>query len=127
MGVLDTIKNFFQSGSSNASRRYLTVYLLNFRCNEPISAQIDLYNDLSPDETGRQNVAFYVRKILSTSGTRRCYDTNEVQIWLDSRRRVVEYEVAGGKWLDAEAFAEETAKFRARTAESTVQSSTGAN
>ncbi len=126
MGLLDTIKSLFQPGS-RASQRYLTVYLLNFRCNEPISAQIDLYNDLSPDETGRQGASFYVRKILSTSGTQRCYDTNEVQIWLDSRRRVVEYEVTGGKWLDAEAFQEETARFRERTTGSTVSSSTGAD
>ena len=124
MGILDTIKSLFQP-DSRSSQRYLTVYLLNFRCNEPISAQIDLYNDLSPDETERKDVSFYVRKILSTSGTQRCYDTNEVQIWLDSRRRVVEYEVTGGKWLDAETFQEETARFRERTAGSTVSSSTG--
>ncbi len=126
MGIWDTIKNFLQPGSG-ANQRYLTVYLLNFRCNEPISAQIDLYNDLSPDETDRKNAAFYVRKILSTSGTQRCYDTNEVQIWLDSRRRVIEYEVTGGKWLDAEAFTEETARFQARMAQADVESAPGAD
>ncbi len=118
MNLLDTIKSLFQP-RARADRRYLTVYLLNFRCTEPISAQIDLYNDLSPDETGRKGASFYVRKILSTSGVQRCYDTNEVQIWLDSRRRVVEHEVTGGKWLDAAAFEEEMVRFQKRVADST--------
>ena len=106
MSLLKSIKEFFQSGSGT-NRRHLTVYVLNFRCNEPISTQIDLFNDLSPAEEGRKDVTFYVRKILSTSGSQRCYDTNEVQVWLDGRRRVVEYEVTGGKWLEAEAYEEE--------------------
>ncbi len=120
MSILDTIKSFFQPGSS-ANQRFLTVYILNFRCNEPISAQIDLYNDLSPAEEGRKDVTFFVRKVLSTSGTLRCYDSSEVQVWLDGRRRVVEYEVTGGKWLEAEAFEEEMAKFQQRTAKTATE------
>ena len=121
MSILDTLKSFFQP-SSSASQRFLSVYILNFRCNEPISAQIDLYNDLSPAEEGRKDVTFFVRKVLSTSGTQRCYDSSEVQIWLDGRRRVVEYEVTGGKWLEAEAFDVESAKFQQRTTETATES-----
>lgn len=116
MGILKGIRNFFQAGTGS-SRRHLIIYVLNFRCNEPISAQIDLYNDLSPAEEERKDVSFYVRKILSTSGSQRCYDTNEVQVWLDGRRRVVDYEVAGGKWLEAEDYQVEMARFKERNAE----------
>lgn len=99
MSILETIKNLFQASPASGNR-FLDIHVLNFRCNEPISAQVDLYNDLSPDEEGRDKAQFYVRKVLSTSGRQRCYDSCEVQVWLDGRRRVVEYEVTGGKWLE---------------------------
>ena len=110
MSLLDSLKRLFQGGPPSGSR-FLDIHILSFRCNEPISAQIDLYNDLSSDEEGRDKAQYYVRKVLSTSGRQRCYDSCEVQVWLDGRRRVVEYEVTGGKWLEPLDYEAELARF----------------
>lgn len=114
MGFWNRLRRLFAPGRA-ATNRYLDVYILNFRCNEPLATQIDLYNDPSPAEG--TEAAFFVRKLLSTSGLRRCFATNEIQIWLDRNRRVVNYEVEGGRWLDPEEYAKEIGLFRARMAE----------
>lgn len=113
MGLWKRLAGLFAPGRGT-SRRYLNVYILNFRCNEPLATQIDLYNDPSPTEDGG-NAAFYIRKLLSTSGHQRCFATNEIQIWLDRRRQIVNYEVEGGKWLTAEEYEQEMIQFQART------------
>lgn len=115
MDFWNRLRRLFAPGRA-ATNRYLDVYILNFRCNEPLATQIDLYNDPSPADEGAE-AAFFVRKLLSTSGLQRCFATNEIQIWLDRNRRVVNYEVEGGRWLDPEEYAKEIGLFRARMAE----------
>lgn len=115
MGFWNRLRRLFAPGRA-ATNRYLDVYILNFRCNEPLATQIDLYNDPSPADEGAE-AAFFVRKLLSTSGLQRCFATNEIQIWLDRNRRVVNYEVEGGRWLAPEEYAKEIGLFRARMAE----------
>ena len=115
MGFWNRLRRLFAPGRA-AANRYLDVYILNFRCNEPLATQIDLYNDPSPADEGAE-AAFFVRKLLSTSGLQRCFATNEIQIWLDRNRRVVNYEVEGGRWLDPEEYEKAIGLFRARMAE----------
>ena len=115
MGFWNRLRRLFAPGRA-AANRYLDVYILNFRCNEPLATQIDLYNDPSPADEDAE-AAFFVRKLLSTSGLQRCFATNEIQIWLDRNRRVVNYEVEGGRWLDPEEYEKEIGLFRARMAE----------
>ena len=118
MGFWPRLRRLFAPGGASPPR-YLDVYILNFRCNEPLATQIDLYNDPSPADEGAE-AAFFVRKLLSTSGLQRCFATNEIQIWLDRNRRVVNYEVEGGRWLDQEEYEKEMGRFRARMAEPAV-------
>lgn len=100
----------FQGGGS--TNRFLDIYILNFRCNEPLASRIDLFNDLSPAEDGE--AAFFVRKVLTTSGAERCFSANEIQLWLDRNRKVVNLEVEGGKWLTREEYEAELEAFQKR-------------
>lgn len=102
------------------AKRFLSVYILNFRCNEPLSARIDLHNDLSSADDN-PDATFFVRKVLSTSGVQRCFDSNEVQIWLDQRREIVNIEVSGGKWLSEEEYESALADFQRRIGQDAAQ------
>ncbi len=112
MGFWQRMRALFQVRGGSTTRRYLDIYILNYRCNEPLASRIDLYNDLSPAEEG--NAAFFVRKVLTTSGAGRCFSANEIQLWLDRNRKVVNMEVEGGKWLTYEEYQEELEAFQQR-------------
>lgn len=107
MGLWNRIASLF-GGRSTTGSRYRMVYALNYRCKEPVSGQVDLFNELSRAEEGS---GFQVRKVLHTSGAQRCF--SEVEIWLhfDKNKNVIEHEVTGGKWLDADEFEAEQARF----------------
>jgi hypothetical protein len=106
-----------------ASDRTLPIYVLNFRCNEPLEGTVDLFNELSMIEDGEY--AYYVRKVLHTSGQNRCFGEVEVQLWFNNNKELQHYEVQGGRWLDADEYAEELARFNAPPAEETVENQTG--
>lgn len=103
-------------GGGGGSGRFLEIYALNFRCQEPLSTRIDMYNDLSPvDEgSGVKGAEYYVRKVVSTSGDQRCFDSCEIQVWLNGRRQEINREIAGGQFLSAEEYAEAQADFQRR-------------
>ena len=115
MGFLAKLRSWL--GGGGGSGRFLEIYALNFRCQEPLATRIDMYNDLSPVEEGSEvkGAAYYVRKVVSTSGDQRCFDSCEIQIWLNSRRQEVNREIAGGQFLSAEEYAAAQADFRQRT------------
>lgn len=125
--LLPTLKsnpmNFFKSltslfsGKRTSSSRYLTIYVLSRRCNEPIAGQIDLLNELSQPDEG--DSAYYVRKVFRTSGQKRCFDQVEIELWLNKDKQVVEHEVQGGRWLEAEEYETELARFNAPPEEET--------
>lgn len=104
MGFFSRILAAFTSKAPTGSDRYLTIYVLDHRCREAISGQIDLLNELSLAE---EEGGYYVRKVLHTSGQRRCFAQVEVQVWLDNKKNVTRYEVQGGRWLTAEEHAAE--------------------
>ena len=115
MGFLAKLRSWL--GGGGGSGRFLELYALNFRCREPLATRIDMYNDLSPVEEGSgvKGAAYYVRKVVSTSGDQRCFDSCEIQVWLNHRRQEVNREIAGGKFLSAEEYAAAHADFRQRT------------
>jgi hypothetical protein len=117
--------NFFKrltslfSGGSAPTNRHLTIYVLSRRCNEPIAGQIDLLNELSQPDEG--DSAYYVRKVFSTSGQKRCFGQVEVELWLNSNKQVTEHTVQGGRWLEAEEYERELARFNAPPPEESEQ------
>ena len=112
MNLLKRLASLFSGGGGNAAdKRYLTIYALSRRCNEPVSGQVDLLNELSKPDEG--DYAFYTRKVLHTTGERRCFSQVEIQIYFDQNKQVVHHEVEGGRWLSSEEYAAELARFNA--------------
>jgi hypothetical protein len=112
MNLLKRLATFFGGGGGpRADKRYLTVYVLSRRCNEPISGQVDLLNELSRPDEG--DYAYYTRKVLHTSGEKRCFAQVEVNLYFNQDKQVVHHEVEGGRWLTSEEYSAELARFNA--------------
>ena len=120
MGIFSRLVALFSGKAPGGSDRYLPIYVIDHRCREPIAGQIDLLNELSvvEEETGG---GYFVRKVLHTSGEARCFSQVEVQLWLDSKKRIVEQEVQGGRWLTVEEYAAEMGRRAAEAEEAARQ------
>jgi len=115
MGLFSRIAALFTGKAPGGNNRYLPVYVIDHRFREPIAGQVDLLNELSlADEAGG---GYYVRKVLYTSGERRCFGQVEVQLWLDSKKQITNHEVQGGRWLTADEYDAEVARQEAEAAE----------
>ncbi len=105
MGFFSRLVALFTGKAASGRERYLPIYVLAHRCREPIASQVDLHNELSLADA--ENAGYYVRKVLHTSGERRCFGQVEVQLWLDSQKQITTHEVQGGRWLSADEYAAE--------------------
>ena len=110
MNIFQKLVNLFTPGQRPQSR-HLSIYLLSRRCNEPLMGQVDMMNELSQTEDGEYS--YFVRKVLHTSGRNRCFDQVEVQLWFDGNRNLASHEEFGGRWLTAEEYEQELARFNA--------------
>jgi len=115
MGFFSKIMAAFTGKAPSGSERYLPIYVLDHRCREPITGQIDLLNELSLSE--EEGAGYYVRKVLHTSGASRCFGQVEVQVWLDGKKRIKQHEVQGGRWLTAEEYTAEVERLAQEAAE----------
>ena len=104
MGFFSKLMAAFTGKAPRGSDRYLPIYVLDHRCREPITGQVDLLNELSLAE---EEGGYYVRKVLHTAGKSRCFGQVEVELWLDAKKQVTRHEVQGGRWLTAEEYADE--------------------
>ncbi len=117
MNFLKRLASLFTGGGGGGTNsRFYPIYVLSRRCNEPITGQIDLLNELSLTE--EDDSAYYGRKVLHTSGERRCFDQVEVLLWFDRNKRLLRQEVWGGTWLEADAYERELTRFNAPPEES---------
>jgi len=117
MSFFKRLANLFggRSGGRPGGGRLLTLYVLSRRCNEPIMGTVDLFNEVSQSEDSAYS--YYTRKVLHTSGERRCFDQVEVELWFNQNKEVAHHDVTGGRWLDADEYAVELARFHAPPAE----------
>ena len=106
---MNFLKKLF-GGSGKNDDRMLPIYVMSHRCREPIEGKVDLSNELSNADEGS---GYYVRKVLHTSGEKRCFDQVEVEIWFNGQKAVADHRVSGGRWLTAEEYAQELAIFNA--------------
>jgi hypothetical protein len=104
------LSNLFSGGGQRSDDRFLTVYVLSHRCREPIAVRVDMHNELSRTD-GDQG--YYVRKVIHTSGAKRCFDQVELELWLDGKGNVANHDVQGGRWLEEADYAAELARFNA--------------
>ena len=111
MSFLDSLKKLFFGGSGKArsNRQAFTLYVMDHRCREPMRGEVNLLSELSIGESGE----FFCRKVLHTSGQKRCFGQVEVQIWFDSKKSFLRQEVSGGTWLSTEEYAVELERFNA--------------
>jgi hypothetical protein len=110
MSFFKRITDLF-AGRPSSDSRMLDIYVLSRRCNEPIAGQIDLFNELS--QTDDEEHDYFTRKVLHTSGERRCFDQVEVHLWFDKNKQLARHEVQGGRWLDDVEYQAELARFNA--------------
>lgn len=111
MRFLKKLASIFTGGSGGSNGRALSLYVLCNRCHEPISAEVDLMNSLSREEDS--DAQFYTRKVLQGSGQNRCFTQVEVELWFDRNKKVIRHEVSGGRWLTADEYETELARFNA--------------
>ena len=112
MNLLKKFANLLMGGGApNADKRYLTVYVLSRRCNEPVSGQVDLLNELSKTDEGDH--AYYTRKVLHTTGESRCFAQVEIELYFNQDKKVINHEVTGGRWLTSDEYEAELARFNA--------------
>jgi hypothetical protein len=68
------------------------------RCGEVLDVRLNIYNDLSVEFDDYGNPTGYTcRKVLQGSG--RCFQQMEVRLSFDSRRRLRDTEIRGGRIL----------------------------
>ncbi len=159
MGIFSRVREFF-SGRPVSNERYLAFYVTSNRCRDLLAGRIDTLNELSgvdadnaraaeraaeraagragdgeTDEAGAPGDAvWFVRKALTTAGRNRCFDTVEVRVWLDAKRKILAHEVDGGRWLEADEYlsllqerdAREAAAAEAAAAESAAREAAAA-
>jgi hypothetical protein len=106
---MNFLKKLF-GGPARGDDRLTSIYVMSYRCKEPLEGKVDLFNELSKDDDGK---GYYVRKVLHTSGRDRCFSEVEVQLWFDSKKQVSDHDVSGGRWLTADEYDEELAIFNA--------------
>ena len=111
MGFLSRLFGPLFGKAPGGNDRYLQIYALSHRCREAVTGQVDLMNEVSLDDESKGG--YYVRKVLHTSGRSRCFAEVEVELWLDSGKKVVRQEVHGGRWLTADEYAAELERERA--------------
>jgi hypothetical protein len=119
---MNFFRRLFGGKPTSSAGRMLPIYVLDRRCNEPIAGQVDLFNELSQAEEGEY--VYHTRKVLHTSGERRCFSQVEVNLYFDRDKQLVHHEVAGGRWLDATEYQAELARFNAPPEEPAAPSAT---
>ena len=100
MGFFKRWMNALSGTAPTGNDRYLPIYVYSNRCREVVVGQVDFLNELSLADEG----GYYVRKVLHTSGKSRCFGQVEVELWLDSKKKLQRTEVQGGRWLTADEY-----------------------
>ena len=109
MSFFKRLAQLFTGGGSGGNRRTLTIYVLSRRCNEPLSADVDLLSSLSQAEEA--DATYYTRKVIQSSGANRCFSQVEVELWFDETRNLRRHAVQGGKWLTEAEYDAEVERF----------------
>jgi hypothetical protein len=93
---------------TSSSIRPSDAYWLHVRCDqcgEALRSRVDLQHDLSArfDQEGGPTTYFCRKTLIGGSG---CYRRIEVELNFDSRRKLIDREVTGGKFITAEEWEE---------------------
>ncbi len=81
------------------------LYVQCNKCGEKLRARVDIWNELTPDYDGKGEDAasYHCRKVLV--GENKCYQPIELRLKFDKSHRLVEKEISGGKFIEADDYA----------------------
>jgi hypothetical protein len=96
--MLKRFFSFFAAPAQQDTSAYWVSVCCN-RCGEVIRSRIDLRNDLSVEYQDGATT-YFCRKILMGEG--RCFQRIEVELTFDANHRLVNREISGGRYVDAE-------------------------
>lgn len=102
MSLLDKVRSALGSQPASRGLRPSDLYPIKVRCRrcqEILTTQINLANDLSLDY---ERDVYTVRKVLMGAGQNRCFERIEVQLTFDRNRRLLEQEIVGGVFVEDE-------------------------
>ena len=98
MGLLKKISDLFTTEKGSTVTGYWIAARCN-RCGETIRTRLNLGNDLSLnyDEDGG-DAKYLCRKTLM--GDQGCFQRNEVELFFDAQRRLIDRRITGGEFVD---------------------------
>jgi hypothetical protein len=102
VSIFKRLASLFNPKTSYDERNYW-IYVVCDRCGEKIRARLDLLNDLSVEYgTSEADNRYHCRKVLI--GEQRCYQPIEVELNFDHRRKLLDQNIKGGKFITADEF-----------------------
>lgn len=105
MGFFKKVASFLSA--TPVDRETLELYVRCDKCGETLRTRIHLGNDPSPlYGEGGEGVAYFVRKTLV--GSKRCFQSIEVELTFDTNRKVIAREITGGQFITEEEYEAET-------------------
>lgn len=98
---MNFLKNLFGGSNHRGSGdgRTFYVYVRPKRCDQLVEVRIDLFNDLSMDDTGNQ---FFIRK---TAQAIRCPFAAEMTLYFDKNRKFINGEIENGDFVTSDDYA----------------------
>jgi hypothetical protein len=106
MSFLRKLASLLGSGRpQDADENTYWIYVRCNRCAEVMATRINLANDLSVeyDEHDRPS-GYHIRKVLTGTGARRCYQQVEVEIEFDAYKHPISQSARGGTIITREEY-----------------------
>jgi hypothetical protein len=104
MGFLKKIASFLFEGTEKQGERDVHwEYVQCSRCGEKIPVRVGLRNELTAQYEGGEG-AYYVRKGVVGTGSNRCFQTVELDLFFNAQRRLVSRYITGGEFITKEEF-----------------------
>lgn len=101
MGLFDRISKIFSSTSSVDKDGYW-IFVRCDHCGEKLSSRINLNNDLSVEYEGENDQIYHCRKTIV--GRTGCFQRIEVKLNFDKNRKIVDRQISGGWFLEADEY-----------------------
>lgn len=105
MSFLKKLASLFSSSQSSEQFKQ-PVYLRCKVCGEPLKAEVDLRNELSPEweNAGGSDQPDYYTCRKTVIGSHRCYNPVEVEMTFDRQRKLQSQQVIGGSVITEEEY-----------------------
>lgn len=102
MGFFERLSKLFSQSGSRDKAVYW-VYVRCSKCGEKLHTRINLYNDLSLEYDDKGNADSYICR-KTVVGSQGCFQRLELALKFDSKRNLVERDIAGGLFIEEEEY-----------------------